>query len=113
MAKDFFGIVLYDIQPDNCLNGIWTNVNNKGEIRNEIARRVSTDPANPNDKIAGSYECSYIEIDNKTYTGTLTITGNIALYNFNWDIRTGIKFEGKGFLMNDKQIAVSYWPNPS
>lgn len=105
----FHGIILYNRESDGCLNGIYTNNNINGLIFNEIARRT----AGVDNSIQGDYVCSYIDNGNVLHGATLTITEiNPTLnrtYKFLWkDAKSQPIFEGIGFIMNKKQIAVYY-----
>ena len=106
--KNEFGIVLYNIENDDCLNGVWINPDSKNVIRNEIAKRIRKGK----DGIDGSYLCSYIEWRNVIVNGTLEITLRSGYYEFYWTDNSDPKnnFEGNGYRMNDKQIAVYYKP---
>jgi len=108
--SELHGIVLYDIELGECLNGVWTNQHNKGEIRNEIAKRTKPSEKNKDDEIAGVYKSSYIEIDNKIYLGDLTVEVEQGVYSFSWAYEDGNKlFFGIGYRMNEHQITVYYW----
>jgi len=107
--KEFHGIVLYNIELNGCLNGVYTNNDSNGMIFNEIARRK----AGSNNSIQGDYVCSYTENGNVLKEATLTIAEtNKTLnrnYTFVWKDSKGQRiFEGIGFIMNEKQIAVYY-----
>ena len=107
-TNNFHGIILYDIELSECLNGVWTNQPNKGVIRNEIAKRV----IKGSDEIVGTYQSSYIEIDDNIHRGTLTITiepTEVGVYSFLWVYENGNTFKGKGYRMNERQITVHYW----
>lgn len=106
--KIFYGIILYDIEMNGCLNGVFTNMSVGGEIYNEICRKKS--PENQSGEIDGNYDCQYFDKQNEAYQGELVVA-KIAnhIYSFEWNINGGIKFEGRGYKMNEKQISVSYW----
>ena len=107
------GIVLYNIELDNCLNGVWTNEINDGKIRNEIAKKLKE----ADNIIEGAYTSVFIDIDNELYTCRLEISlnGTRGTYTFKWDNiqhkcnSTSAKYEGIGYMVNEKQIAVHYW----
>ena len=106
---DFHGVVLYNMESDGCLNGVYTNNNINGLIFNEIARRT----AGIDNSIQGDYICSYIDNGNVLHEATLSIAEtNTTLnrtYKFTWKDTKGKKiFEGIGFIMNEKQVAVYY-----
>ncbi len=53
------GIVLYNIELDGCLNGVYTNDACDGEIFNEIAMMRTKKP--DSDDLCGVYLCTYFE----------------------------------------------------
>ncbi|HTB31985.1 MAG TPA: hypothetical protein VK808_08175 [Bacteroidia bacterium] len=106
--SEIHGIVLYDIELDECLNGVWTNQHNEGVICNEIAKRTNPSEKNNDDEIAGFYKSTYIEFDNNIHNGTLTIEPFEGGYSFLWKYENGNTFKGKGYRMNTRQIAVHY-----
>ena len=106
----FHGIILYDIELNDCLNGAYTN-NDKtvdGNIYNEIARKKN----GIKNSILGDYTCSYIDVGNVIHEATLIITlitGLSQSYSFTWNDNNGrMIFNGIGYKMNEKQIAVYY-----
>lgn len=106
------GIALYTKEKDGCLTGVYTNEKADGVLSNEIAIKF---PQENNVYLEGTYSCYYfqngvkegykavlkIEIDNKSKTK--------RMYKFTWlnEMNNPI-FEGTGYFMNEKQIAVSY-----
>jgi hypothetical protein len=106
--NNFFGVVVYSIADDGCLNGLWTNIANDGKIMNEIAKKSDTKIS-----LDGEYNVTYIEVDKQSYNGILKIdlikdTEN-TYYQLNWIFTDKTKFLGKGFKIG-KQLIVSYWP---
>lgn len=102
------GIVLYDIELDGCLNGVYTNDGPgvQGVIYNEVARKKKTMPTG----IAGDYDCFYFDISNARHDVDLTITpGPTRTFDFLWAENSKPIFCGVGYLMNERQIAVRYW----
>lgn len=102
MSKDddFWGIVIYDILEDGCLNGIWTNTANNGAISNEIAKKINC----KENGLTGDYSVCWIEpSDCKSHSRKLNITENNSLYTLTWSD----KFIGEGFKMNNK-LVVTY-----
>ena len=104
---DFNGVVLYNIELDGCLNGVYTNTGAKGEICNEINKKRSDTENNDSiDEILGTYDCKYFD-----QSGTLKIDTHPLdkrIYHFNWDIK-GNEHEGVGYKVNKEQIVVTYW----
>jgi len=116
---NFYGIVLYDIEKDNCLNAVWTNQINSGKISNEIIRKklkqhtkdeikkYSVPKGHIADNIDGFYD--YCFFDKTTAQGELEIRHiDLNVYQFLWRGTDGNP-EGIGYKMNDRQIAVTYW----
>lgn len=106
MLKDdkFWGIVIYDILEDGCLNGIWTNTSNKDKISNEIARKISC-----KEKLDGDYTVCWIEPNNEINEGKLIIGKSDSLYYaLTWRYKDKSEYTGKGFRMNNK-LVVTYW----
>ena len=126
MADDKFnGIVLYNIERDGCLNGVYTNEQAyTGRIYNEIARRQNQDKhykieseegkrACCNIDIEGHYDCQYFDVNNEYCRCELEIKRDPItahnVYRFYWRGKNGRDFEGIGYQMNHNQLAVSYW----
>jgi hypothetical protein len=106
------GIILYDIEPDGCLNGVYTNNAADGVIFNEIARRNSY-TAEENDGIRGVYDCFYFNQDPRRNNVRLTIglaqdTSTGRAFSFEWEGQR-IRFSGIGYRMNERQLVVHYW----
>lgn len=102
------GIVLYNIELNGCLNGVYTNENVKkgGEIFNEIARIKEYKGDDP---YTGLYDCFYFDYNNERVNALLEITKLSGAYYFKWSSLKGIQlFKGIGFKMNEKQIVVHY-----
>lgn len=117
--EGFYGIVLYDIEMDGCLNGVYTNMSDEchGVIYNEIARKKKCDKK----EIAGIYDSQFFDLDNDRYFCKLEITRRrgteINIYDFRWhDIMdeenqtVNREYVGVGYQMNERQISVTYWP---
>ena len=103
------GIVLYNIELDGCLNGVYTNDHVDGDIFNEIARRHTNIGE---DDLSGIYDCFYFDINNSRIDAELTIgikSNKNRTYAFSWEVKGKIIFEGIGYRMNEKQVAVHYW----
>ncbi len=109
---DFFGIVLYDIEKNGCGNGVFTNTPNDGKIFNEIIQKI--DRYNDStDCVVGDYRAMWFDVNNgKEYNCVLKVrlkAGCNSTYIFQWKKGSKTTFEGVGYKMNDRQIAVSYW----
>jgi len=106
------GIEIYNIELDGCLNGVYTNEHKKVgcEIHNEIARIKQRDESDPQG-ISGTYDCFYFDYRNARVDALLKITNSGRAYSFEWrDVKNNkLLFEGYGYKMNEKQLAVHYW----
>lgn len=118
--KGFEGIVVYTIERDGCLNGVYSNTGvPKDRLFNEIAR---LDRSNTKDKepyfnemngtpnIVGVYTCSWIDAGNTPVNGTLHITwagDHYSVVWFNTRLNRDV-FEGTGFLLGNHMFAVHY-----
>lgn len=112
------GIVLYDIELNGCLNGVYANEQNPtaGVIFNEIARKIKNTRG-----IIGEYDCFYFETGNRRQRNTrcnailiISPTTHANVFKFEWlelPSRTRV-FMGVGYQMNDRQIAVHYTSAP-
>lgn len=101
------GIIIYEIELNGCLNGVYTNEYCDGVIYNEVARKEEQDG-----EITGRYACFYFDKNNKRENGTLTIgywRNKKQTYDFSWEVNGKIIFKGKGYQMNQRQIAAHYW----
>ena len=106
------GIVLYDIERDGCLNGVYTNnLTPNAEIYTETAKRKSR--VDNKNTIVEVYDCFYFDAESERVNCTLTFEIINGIINAEWRLlNNDIIFTGQGFLMNDRQIAISYWlPN--
>lgn len=115
-TKKLWGITVYEIAGNGCLNGLGTNNDNGKSLINEIARKK--DGSHMKD-VDGEYIVSYIEPkDDRPFSGTLIITPNAnGSYKFQWkqlkdcqDLkREKIGFEGVGLKTGMNQITAFYW----
>lgn len=115
MAKVHRGIVLYSIEKDGCLNGVYANEQppDAGIIFNEMARKIQKTVTKGKDPIEGVYECSYFETDSARRDVQLKIDGRSPaanVFDVLWiDPVTSLPiFEGVGYKMNERQFAVHY-----
>lgn len=100
------GIIIYNIECNNCLNGVYTNELASGIIFNEIA--IKKDQLSSS-SIEGEYNCAYFENSNQLENVTLTIASNKSgIYEFQWRLKGKIIFEGIGYRMKQNQIIVHY-----
>lgn len=103
------GIVLYDIQLDGSLTGVYLNehVALSEPVGTEIARPHSRVP-----HISGDYDCMYF--DQHTQVSLLLeirrLRRNPRVLQFRWRENSGgiVRFRGTGYQVNHYQIAVRY-----
>jgi len=106
-GAQLWGMILYDIIGDGCLNGVWTNTHTESKkIMNEIARKKKGDDKDP---IAGEYYVSWIEEKGGPVSGTLKVESRITHYSFEWVVSGKVSFKGVGILMGADKLAVTYW----
>ena len=114
-AKRTFGIVLYDIQLNGNLNGVFTNIPADGNIFTETA--ILKMPLPP-DNYCGIYDCFYFDrqsmnqpIQRNDVELKISCSRHRGTYSFLWtNLNGNAIFEGTGFLMNERQFAVNYFP---
>lgn len=112
----FEGVVVYTIEKNGCLNGVYANDENPlpNHVYNEIAKR--TTDINKEYPLAGTYLCSWIEWSNKgdiIVNGVLTINWQGNYYDVVWrDNKNNRLFVGKGFQTGDYQLTVRYEEAP-
>ena len=108
--NEFKGIVLYNIERDGNLNGVYTNNDSNGNARiaTETARLID-DSLVEGDTEVHIYDCFYFNND-EGINCTLTFRITNGIYRADWQLNDGTPiFIGEGFQMNDRQIAISYW----
>jgi len=120
MSITLDGVIVYEILPNGCLNGVFSNDHSSNvnhEIFNEIARKVSDLEDHAGDEIFGNYLCSYIDFGNVAEICDLVIqpgyvgkNSRRSQYDLIWYEKgtTNIKFEGSGWRTRTNQITVSY-----
>lgn len=103
------GLVLYTIDADGCLNGLYTNENAKGMLISESLKKTSGD----NMKIEGDYALHYYDHENASYVGKVKIDVCDNVYDLEWTVEGDVKprFKGVGYRMSATQLAVVYWSN--
>ena len=107
MSKVKTGIIVYQIESDGCLNGVFTTEISDGYIYNEVANKISSDF----EELCGEYNCFYFE-DGSSHDDVIL---NIQIkkdkkntYKVTWTESGNLIFEGIGFKMNEKQFVVRY-----
>lgn len=101
------GIILYSIERNGCLNGLYTHEDLHGRIFNEIARKK-----NGKIGIEGIYACAYFEVEeqDEATLAFLKISKrpNSRILDFVWASDGKEKFTGVGYQMSKRQISVNY-----
>jgi hypothetical protein len=112
MKNTHKGVMVYEILPDGCLNGVgadtWSDT--KNEIFNEMAKKVSDSTKG---EILGTYKGVYTGLNGLLVETKLEISpSKEAHYSFNWyegESRDKWNYEGLGWLTRPNQITVLYW----
>lgn len=110
----FEGVVVYTIERNGCLNGVYANNAQPlpNHVYNEIAKRKKDAETNKEHPLVGTYLCSWIEWSNNgdiIVNGVLTINWVGTCYSLEWrDNNNNILFIGKGFQTGDYQLTVRY-----
>lgn len=112
MANKVDGMILYSIELNGCLNGVYTNEHAQGFIYNEIARKKKY-IREEEGIIDGEYDCFHFEGSNSLRNNTeliITKISNSEGFDFIWFVKNSTipKFKGIGYRMNEKQLAVHY-----
>ncbi|MBS1686856.1 MAG: hypothetical protein JSS76_19115 [Bacteroidetes bacterium] len=109
IPNNYMGIILYDIQNNDCLNGVYSNLGVGGEIYNEVCRKQKGQPQG----ILGRYDCMWFDINHERISDReLNITlhnSNRGVFEFEWTVGGKVNFVGIGYQMNNRQIALTYW----
>jgi hypothetical protein len=109
VPNKYMGIILYNIQRDGCLNGVYSNLGVRGEIYNEICRRKD----NVIPGILGAYYSMWFDQGNDCISDrelNIRLHNNTpGIFEFEWTVAGAINFVGIGYQMNDTQIALTYW----
>ncbi|MBS1596392.1 MAG: hypothetical protein JST90_18920 [Bacteroidetes bacterium] len=109
LPNNYMGIILYDIQRDGCLNGVYTNLGIHGEVFNEVCRKQKGQPQG----LCGRYDCMWFDLNNERISDReLNVTPRInapGIFEFEWVVGGKVNFVGIGYQMNYKQIALTYW----
>jgi len=107
---EFRGIILYTIELDGNLNGVYTNNHpqTRGQIFTETAR-LNNHTFDENGTEIIVYDSVYFDpVDNRVDC-SLTFRISNRIYEATWVLENGFVFTGQGFRMNDRQIAIIYW----
>lgn len=111
--NEFNGIILYNIQRDGNLSGVYTNIPSRGRINLEILTRMPNINSNNNFEIIGEYQSMYFQGEERFADVWCLITREVGenIFRFLWRQNDIVIFEGIGYQMNNNQIAVNYWIN--
>ena len=110
MEEEFRGIILYDIQLNGDLNGVYTNnLTPNAELFTETARFLRD--ASSGDFSNGNmvYDCFYFDFEAGRVNATLVFEIQNRLIRAQWLVNDKIVFIGEGYQMNERQIAIAYW----
>jgi hypothetical protein len=105
--NDTYGIIIYNIELDGCLNGVYKN--DKLGIYNEILRKRSR-AKDIGEGLFSRYDNQYID-SYGPHTGEVRVKKDAkGFYIFEWseDSFKNVDFIGIGYKMNTRQIAVYY-----
>jgi hypothetical protein len=118
LDNKFWGLVVYDIIDDFCINGLWSNSysNNPKKTFNEIARnikKIKCDFEKDYDiKLSGTYNLAWIEEKkDEIVKGKLHITvpKKNLIYNVEWENEDKkVIFVGRGLRIRKNQLVVYY-----
>ncbi|WP_298119075.1 hypothetical protein [Flavobacterium sp.] len=111
MEKQFRGIILFNIELNGNLNGVYTNnLTPNAEIYTETAK-LKDDTLVENGTEVHIYDSFYFDAVEGRVDCTLTFRITNGIYIAEWRLLGNEKtlFIGEGFLMNNRQIAISYW----
>ncbi len=109
--EDIKGIVLYNIELEGNLNGVYTN--NHSEMMARIfteTARLTENALIENGTEVHIYDSFYFDAIDGRVNCTLTFRITNGIYNAEWRLldEENPLFIGEGFLMNERQIAISY-----
>lgn len=100
------GLILYSIELNGCLNGVYTNDSGSmPEICTETAKRRTG--TGDGDMLSGTYDCMFFE-PTSTHKTILTIECVRDTFYFIWGDLTAPTFIGVGYIMNQTQAVVRY-----
>jgi hypothetical protein len=114
MKEKLRGVILYDIQLNGNLNGVYTNNRTpNSELYTETARLLpgSVGDFRTNGRMV--YECFYFDAESGRVNARLEFEIINGLINARWFIGNDQNptFTVQGYQMNQTQIAIAYWSN--
>jgi hypothetical protein len=108
--EPIFGVMVYEILPDGCLNGVGSDTHKRtnDKIFNEVARKKN----GPTEKtIKGKYTSSYMNLDGKFIVADLEITPDKERkerFIFLWTEEGKPAYQGTGWKTRENQVVVYY-----
>lgn len=110
MEEILRGIILYDIQLNGDLNGVYTNnLTPNADLYTETARLLefTGDFRTNGTRI---YDCFYFDAEAGRVNARLEFEINNGIINASWIIDGNEEpaFVGQGYQMNERQIAIAY-----
>lgn len=108
------GIILYDIQLNGDLNGVYTNnhPDTQARLYTETARLRQPFVQQYHELNMNNgtmvYDCFYFDVDNQRVNCTLKFEITNSIIQATWSDNTRILFTGEGYQMNERQIAITY-----
>lgn len=99
------GVVVYDLNSDGSLDGVWTWSSFNGRVGDE--RATGGTPG----QIPGEYDVDVLLDAKNLCSGKLTIEepNSGGVYRFKWACDNGDSYSGLGFTAGDGHLAANYW----
>lgn len=110
--EKFSGIVLYDIQLNGNLNGVYTNNRNvNAQLYTETAQLLPGFVGDFRTTGRMVYNCFYFDEQAGRVNARLEFVVTNGIINARWILvgEDAPTFIGQGYQMNERQIAISYW----
>lgn len=109
--KEYQGVISYEILPDGCLNGVYSDnhPDTENRIFNEILKK-----SDESKSIDGNYKALYFDVHGPQEC-TVKVTPNKKNHGhfyFEWFSGTKRIFDGSGWQLRENQIVVSYRHKP-
>jgi hypothetical protein len=106
MAKDH-GVLVYEIYPNGCLNGIYADTNRllENKIFNEILKKRNTEI---DSELTGNYKSVCIDFNETIIEYDVSIREKGGKIQILWSIDNVQKYEGTGWRTRENQLTVSY-----
>ncbi len=104
---DSYGVILYNLEMDGCLNGVYTNQGASSEIYSEILKKKPK-AAKVDDILFSDYDCQFMDNDGPHYCEVKMKKHKYGYYILEWFEHGDLNCRGIGYRMNDRQIVVYY-----